>query len=198
MKNEHQHYYTKSPTSKDNSHVVAYNIGKHSFRFASADGVFSKYSVDYGSNLLVAVVSKQKRPDTLLDIGCGYGVIGIALATIFGTHATMCDINERAVALAKKNTKNVDAAVLQSDGLDSIEGTYDMIVTNPPIRAGKSVYYRWFTDSIDYLNAGGSLYCVIQKKQGAPSAVKHLEGIYGNCEIIAKDKGYYILECVKG
>lgn len=196
--NKSEHYYTQSPTSDFNTYNITYNINKHSISLKTADGVFCKHSVDFGSDLLIAAVAKQEQPECLLDIGCGYGVVGISLGTIFDCSVTMCDINERAISLAKENSKNIKANVFQSDGFEKVNSAFDVIVTNPPIRAGKSVYYQWFDKSIEHLNDGGRFYCVIQKKQGAPSAMRHLEEIYGNCEVIAKDKGYYIIKCVKG
>lgn len=195
--NKSEHYYTQSPTSDYKTYNITYNINTHSISLKTADGVFCKHSVDYGSNLLIETIAKEDRPGTLLDIGCGYGVVGISLAAIFDCKVTMCDINERAVSLAKENAKHVNAKVFQSDGFQKVEGAFDVIVTNPPIRAGKSVYYQWFDKSIKHLNDNGRFYCVIQKKQGAPSTMRHLESIYGNCEIIAKDKGYYIIKCTK-
>jgi len=176
---------------------IVYNTSKHSIRLKTADGVFCKHSVDFGSNLLIETVAKEDIPNSVLDIGCGYGVVGISLGMTFDCAVTMCDINERAIGLAQQNAKVIDAKVFQSDGFDKVDAAFDVIVTNPPIRAGKSVYYSWFDKSIEHLNDGGKFYCVIQKKQGAPSAMRHLESIYGNCEIIAKDKGYYIIKCVK-
>jgi 16S rRNA (guanine1207-N2)-methyltransferase len=196
--NKSEHYYTQSPTSDYNTYQITYNINKHSIALKTADGVFCKHSVDFGSDLLISAVAKEECPERLLDMGCGYGVVGISLGTIFDCQITMCDINERAVSLARENAKGMtDANVFQSDGFEKVEGTFDIIVTNPPIRAGKTVYYSWFDKSIEHLNNGGRFYCVIQKKQGAPSSMRHLESIYGNCEIIAKDKGYYIIKCVK-
>jgi len=196
-KKKAEHYYTKSPTSELKTYSITYNIGRHSIRLTTADGVFCKHSVDFGSNLLINTIADQKKPNSILDIGCGYGVVGISLGKIFDCSVTMCDINERAVSLAKRNGKDVNTKVIQSDGFENIGDTFDVIVTNPPIRAGKAVYYQWFTESINYLNDDGRFYCVIQKKQGAPSAIKHLESVYGNCKIIAKDKGYFITESTK-
>ncbi|MEX1378273.1 MAG: methyltransferase [Eubacteriales bacterium] len=197
QKKQSEHYYTQSPTSDFKTYNLVYNAGRHSIRLKTADGVFSKHAVDFGSNLLINTIAKEAAPKSVLDIGCGYGVVGISLSKIFGCHALMCDINQRAVELAKENAQQADVEVLQSDGFENVEGTFDMIVTNPPIRAGKDVYYKWFDESINYLNEGGRFYCVIQKKQGAPSAMKHLEEIYGECHAIAKDKGYYIIKCDK-
>ena len=192
------HYFTQSPASPMRTHKVVYNTGSHSISLTTADGVFSKHEVDFGSDLLIKTILMEQPFDSLLDMGCGYGVIGISLSKVFMCRALMCDINERAVLLAKDNAKDTEAEAIQSDGFQNVSGTFDVIVTNPPIRAGKEVYYKWFDESINYLNPEGRFYCVIQKKQGAPSAIKHLEGIYPECEIIAKDKGYYIIRCTKG
>ncbi len=192
------HYFTQSPSSKMQRHKLVYNAGNYSINLETADGVFSKSGVDFGSDLLIKTVLNEPKFESLLDMGCGYGAIGISLVKAFGCRTVMCDINERAVMLAKSNSESSGAEVLQSDGFQNITGTFDAIVTNQPIRAGKAVYYEWFDQSINYLNQGGRFYCVIQKKQGAPSAIKHLEGIYPECGVIAKDKGYYIIKCVKG
>ncbi|MBN2880400.1 MAG: class I SAM-dependent methyltransferase [Clostridia bacterium] len=197
MNGETEHYFTQHPTSELNTYFVSYNFGKYSFRLKTADGVFSKRGVDFGSDLLIRTVASESPPESLLDIGCGYGVIGISLSKIFECKAVLCDINERAVQLAKENAAGTKAEVLQSNGLENIEGKFDMIVTNPPIRAGKGVYHGWFSVSPEYLNDGGRLYTVIQKKQGAPSAITHLKGIFSECEVIKRDKGYYIIKCTK-
>ena len=178
MPKNQEHYFTQSPESELRTHKVVYNTGSHSVSLTTADGVFSKHGVDFGSDLLIKTLLKEPPFESLLDMGCGYGVIGISLAKAFTCHAVMCDINERAVALAKDNAKGTDAEVMQSDGFQNVSGKFDVIVTNPPIRAGKEVYYEWFDLSINHLNSEGRFYCVIQKKQGAPSVIKHLEGIY--------------------
>ena len=196
-KSQSEHYFTPSPTSECRTYNLVYNSLRHSIRLKTADGVFSKHGVDFGSDLLIKTIAKEPAAKSILDMGCGYGAVGISLGKAFGCQVVMCDINQRAVELAKENAEGMDADVFQSDGFENVQGTFDIIATNPPIRAGKEIYYRWFTESINYLNAGGRLYCVIQKKQGAPSAMKHLEGIYGRCEIIAKDKGYCIIKCIK-
>jgi len=197
MNGETEHYFTQNPTSEFNTYFVSYNVGRYSLKLKTADGVFSKRGVDFGSDLLIKTVAFESPPESLLDIGCGYGVIGISLSKIFECRAVLCDINERAVQIAKENAAGTKAEVLQSDGLENIEGKFDMIVTNPPIRAGKDIFYGWFFISPNYLNDGGRLYTVIKKKQGAPSAIKHLKSIYRECEIIKRDKGYYIIKCIK-
>ncbi|HZK34470.1 MAG TPA: methyltransferase, partial [Bacillota bacterium] len=137
----------------------------------------------------------------ILDLGCGYGVIGLSLALLNAdADITMVDINNRAIELAianadKNGLGNVD--IFPSDGFTNVEGLYSTIISNPPIRAGKKVIYPLFEQSIDYLENGGSLYLVIQKKQGAKSAIGILNSIYGNCEVINKSGGYWILKSTK-
>ena len=136
----------------------------------------------------------------MLDLGCGYGPLGISLAKVQGVKATMVDINTRALELAKKNaTRNgVVVEVFQSNIYENISKTFDYIISNPPIRAGKQVVHSIIEESICYLNTGGSLTIVIQKKQGAPSAKAKMLDTFGNCDILKKDKGYYILRSEKG
>ncbi|MCK5129828.1 MAG: methyltransferase, partial [Clostridiales bacterium] len=105
------------------------------------------------------------------------------------------DINQRAVSLAENNAKanNAKADIIASDGYTQIDGTFDIIITNPPIRAGKKAYYPWIENAKDYLNEGGELWLVVQKKQGASSIKKLMQETFCNCETIKKDAGYYIL-----
>jgi 16S rRNA (guanine1207-N2)-methyltransferase len=112
----------------------------------------------------------------------------------------LVDVNLRAVNLAKQNainnnTPNVN--VFESNTYQNVVGQYDLIVTNPPIRAGKHIVHDIILNGFNYLNIGGSLWCVIQKKQGAPSAIKALEEKYRSVSVVAKDKGYYIIKAEK-
>ncbi len=132
---------------------------------------------------------------TVLDLGCGYGVIGIYLGKKYQLNIDMVDINKRAIELSKKNIilNDVEVNVFQSDGFSNISKTYDLIVTNPPIRAGKKVYYQFFKDALSYLSNNGSLITVINKKHGASSAIKYLESIYKSVEIIGHKKGFKVI-----
>ncbi len=116
------------------------------------------------------------------------------------TSVLMADINERAVELSEKNLKQngiKNGDVCQSDGFSQLTGPFDTIVCNPPIRAGKSIIYPIFEQCVDYLVPGGALYIVIQKKQGANSAVSKLTSMYGNCDVLNKEEGYWILRSKK-
>ncbi|SFG81316.1 16S rRNA (guanine1207-N2)-methyltransferase [Sporolactobacillus nakayamae] len=170
-------------------------LRQHDFLFTTDAGVFSKNAIDFGSALLIETFREPAISGGFLDMGCGYGPIGIALSKSFPQRAvTMVDINERAVALAKKNAleNQVEPVVLQSSLFEQVSGSYAVIVTNPPIRAGKQVVHQIFRDAHHYLKEKGELWTVIQKKQGAPSALKMLQSLYGRVDIAAKKKGYSI------
>lgn len=174
-------------------------MGK-TFSFVSDTGVFSKSGVDFGTYVLLETLCELNLDGSLLDLGCGYGVIGIVLKTWFPTLEVTCsDINTRAVELTELNAKrnNVQLNTQVSDGFDRIKQKLDIVVTNPPIRAGKQVIYKMFRDAYEHLNAGGTLYVVIRKQQGAESAKHEIADIFGECETIAKKKGYWILMAKK-
>ncbi|WP_067101446.1 class I SAM-dependent methyltransferase [Streptococcus sp. DD13] len=188
-------YYEKKPTSDHDIHDVKVSLLHHELQFYTDAGVFSKKMVDFGSQVLLNSL-KIEDGKSLLDMGCGYGPMGIALAKAYNLQVTMVDINERAIDLAKKNAvrNQVQLTIFQSNLYEEVEGTFDFIISNPPIRAGKKVVHQIIEEAVSYLKPSGRLTIVIQKKQGAPSAKAKMEEVFGNCEIIKKDKGYYILE----
>lgn len=198
-----EHYYTSNPKSEEDIQSFEYKAAGEVFTFYTNTGVFSKKYVDFGSMLLVNTILQQNEmlSGRLLDLGCGYGPMGIILARAFPyIEVTMADINQRAVEMAEKNIKanNIaNACVLQSDGFEQISGDFDNIITNPPIRAGKAVIYRLFEEAYDHLKKNGGFYAVIQKKQGSESALNKLSDIFGSCRVINKKSGYNILYCRK-
>ena len=167
--------------------------------FLTDAGVFSKNAIDYGSRVLLDNFQPEGAK-TLLDVGCGYGTLALTLAKKYGLKATLVDVNSRALDLAKKNAdkNNIEVNdIFLSNIYDQVEGKFDAIISNPPIRAGKEVVHTILSDAYEHLNDDGHLTIVIQKKQGAPSAQKKMKDVFGNSEIVAKDKGYYILRSYK-
>ena len=191
-------YYEENPDSAHDIHELKVTLLGQHFSFLTDSGVFSKKMIDYGSQVLLNAVSFEAGK-TLLDLGCGYGPLGIALAKVQGVKPTMVDVNNRALDLARKNAEKngISATIFQSNVYEQVEGIFDYIITNPPIRAGKQIVHEMIGESITHLNSGGSLTLVIQKKQGAPSAKAKMEDVFGNATILKRDKGYYILQSIK-
>lgn len=194
------HYYTKeNDTLKSNEKEVLIKIRGKSFSFLTDHGVFSKQGLDFGSRLLIEVVLDQEE-SKMLDVGCGYGPLGIIYKSFFPkSNVSMIDINERAIKLSQKNaTKNkASVNVFFSDGFSEVNDEFNLIISNPPIRAGKDVVYSIFEGAKNHLIAGGLFYFVMNKKHGAPSAIKKCEEIFSSVEVVTKKSGYYIIKCIK-
>lgn len=195
-----EHYYTNNPTSKSEERMIEYKISDKTLKFISDNGVFSKGHVDIATNFMLNVLIKENIKGKVLDVGCGYGTIGITLSKFFDIDVTMLDINERALNLAAKNVKlnnSKNIKIIESDGFQKITEEYDVIVTNPPIRAGKAVIYKMYEDACNHLKPNGVLYLVINKKHGAPSTKEFLIQLFGNCEVLDKKTGFNVMKCVK-
>ena len=188
-----EHYYTSAPESESRPFEFEAECLGQKLVFACDRGVFSKGEIDEGTRILLEALPPLKG--RVLDLGCGWGPVGITLGKLYPEISVlMSDVNQRAVDLAKTNIKknglqNVEAVA--SDGFDMLEGTFDCIITNPPIRAGKQTIYRLFDDAIKHLNPGGSLFIVIRRQQGAESALKHLREC---ARVIEKKKGFWVIE----
>ncbi len=191
-------YYAENPDAAHDIHELRVDLLGEKMTFLTDAGVFSKKMVDFGSQLLLKCLEVDEG-DSVLDVGCGYGPLGLSLVKAYGVQATMVDINNRALDLARQNAERnkVEATIFQSNIYEQVEGTFDHVISNPPIRAGKQVVHEIIEKSKDFLVTDGDLTIVIQKKQGAPSAKSKMEDVFGNCEIVKKDKGYYILRSVK-
>ena len=188
------HYYTENPNSAHDERRIALRALGNDLTFVTDAGVFSRDGLDRGTEVLLEALPPLEG--RVLDLGCGWGAVGVALGKRYpALDIVMTDINSRAVELARRNLaeNGVTAAVLQGDGFDAVEGRFDAIVTNPPIRAGKAVIYGLFARARDYLEPDGALYVVIRKQQGAPSALKYLREIYSRAEIVDRGSGFHVM-----
>ena len=194
------HYYTAAPTSAHKPGEVTCEDRGHQLRFATDSGVFSRTELDRGTEVLLEALPETVS-GAVLDMGCGYGVIGVAVGKHWpDTRITMADVNQRACGLSIENAKanGVEAVVLESDGYEKvIEEKYDLILQNPPIRAGKAVIYKMFADAAHCLNPGGELWLVIRKQQGAPSAMTYLKTLFEEVEAVEKKSGFWVIRCQK-
>ncbi|CQR48533.1 Ribosomal RNA large subunit methyltransferase G [Paraliobacillus sp. PM-2] len=197
-----EQYFVNQPQSKSNPKTWTYELRGQTFQFTSDLGVFSKNEVDFGSKTLINAFQPPNIPGDIIDLGCGYGPIGLSIAKTFPERQViLSDINERALELAKGNAKQnqvKNVVFYIGDRLEAIpKRSYAAILINPPIRAGKQTVHQMFEESYDVLSVDGELWIVIQKKQGAPSAIKKLNEQFREVETVKKNKGYFIIKAKK-
>ncbi len=191
-----EHYFTPYPTSHSAALQITAVLRGKEYQFVTEAGVFSRSRVDQGTRLLIEALPLPSE-GRMLDLGCGYGPVGIAAARENpGLEVVMVDINQRAVELAAVNARlngvvNVD--IRQGDGFSVVpEKDFALIASNPPIRAGKQVVYPLLAAAREHLAPDGLLCVVIRTKQGARSLEKYLAGIYSQVETVAKGGGYRV------
>ena len=205
------HYFSEKQEVKSDRKIIRYEIENRNYEFVTDNGVFSKTKVDFGTDVMLKVflrenINKKNQKFDVLDIGCGYGVVSVVLKAFFQKIKTLSsDVNERALELTTENLlknkvikdKNDDFEVRKSFAFDNISEKFDVILSNPPIRAGKQTIFQIYEKSFEHLNENGEFYCVIQTKHGAKSTQKKLEEVFGNCETLEIDAGYRIFRSVK-
>ena len=196
------HYFENDKNLKSEIRELSYKYNSSFFIFYSDNGVFSKNNIDYGSRLLIETYLKENdiNEKRVLDVGCGYGFLGIMVSRVTNSYVEMIDINKRAVHLTNMNIKrykDFKGKTYVSNVYENVEGKYDIIITNPPIRIGKEKLLEILIGAFDHLEDNGLLYYVIRKDQGALSIKKILEENSINVEVINKDKGYFIYRAKK-
>ena len=189
------YYFTNDESLKSEVKKINVKINNLPFSFYTDNGVFSKKGLDFGTRTLLESLTNIKG--NVLDIGCGYGPIGIYVAKTFKTSVDMADINKRSLDLSLKNAKlnNVTVNIFESNLYENINKKYDFIITNPPIRVGKKILYQLLFEAKKYLNKDGELWLVINKDQGAKSVLKDLSLEY-KTSIVTKNKGFYIIRAI--
>ncbi len=190
-----EHYFTNNPDLKSEIRKLPYTFANTSFTFLSDNGVFAKNKIDYASSFLVTSFLNTHpvlNGSKVLDVGCGYGFIGITINKITAAEVDLIDVNKRALHLCERNIKlnKVRCNTFYSDCYDSVKNKYDYIITNPPIRAGKEVVNKILLEAKEHLSVSGELWCIIHKDQGAKSTKKLLETCY-NVEVVGKSKGFF-------
>ena len=161
-------YFENNDKLKSNIQTIKYYFKKNTLLFDTDNGVFSKSGIDYGSNVLLQTLPDLSEKNTLLDVGCGYGTMGLTIAKKYSDlKVDMVDVNLRAIELSKNNAlkndiHNVD--IYESSCYQNVDKVYDVIISNPPIRAGKKIVFEILSGAYEHLVEGGELWIVIQKK----------------------------------
>jgi len=207
MEDKKSHYYSKFPDVDVKINTVSESLRRHLFIFKTISGVFSFNKIDLGTKVFINHMYIPQEPSILLDLGCGYGVIGIVLGhESYQSSVYLIDINKRAIWCAKENikinlpdrTKNVIA--LYGNYFEPIQNKsikFDGIYMNPPLRQGRKYFLKLLCDVQNYLKNNGSFQFVIRKKMGAPYILKYFEDTFPDkkVEIICKRSGYWVFRC---
>ena len=191
------HYFENNPPETIKEYTVSYTLQGRSFSFIASSGIFAKQGLDAGSRLLINVLLQDTLSGTCLDLGCGYGPVGLTLASLNPKLTlTLADVNERAVIDARHNAQRLgltNLQILTSDGFQELTQNFDVIAFNPPIRAGKKTIYRLYQEAKQHLNPNGSFYLVIRKDKGAESHETYLLTLFSKVLRRDRDKGYLVL-----
>jgi len=186
-----EHYFTKKPTSKVKERLINTVLRGQEFKFLTGSSMFSPAKVDLGTRVLIDH-ARVNPGDALLDLGCGYGPVGIAFAHI--ADVTMTDVNERAVKFARRNAdlNNVPVKVFSGNMYEKIKGKFDVILLNPPQTAGKKICNEMIEQAPNYLKKDGTLQLVARHQKGGKQFELKMQQVFGNVETIGKKSGYRV------
>lgn len=189
------HYFSKPENIIQNRREFSFRFLGIQSTFTVDDGIFSKDKADFGSLLLVEEVIKRQESGAILDLGSGYGLMSILVAQhLKDVKITGIEINPRALDCAQVSAakSNLEISFIEGDATKDVRGLYDVVITNPPIRAGKEVVFSFLKTAHDHLKLNGRLYFVIRRQQGVASAVKYIQDQFESVERCLLKKGYEV------
>jgi 16S rRNA G1207 methylase RsmC len=192
-----EHYFTEKPKSKINLGIIRTYLRGRLFEFLTASGVFSKTRIDLGTRLLIESMNLPEKGYTL-DIGCGYGPVGI-VAAVYNPklHVVMTDLNERALWLTKENAKRNKAENVEIRKGFLYEPVKNMkfetILSNPPTTAGMKIVLPIIEQAPQHLAKDGLLQIVVRSKISGKRLTTKIKETFGNIQILARQSGYRVL-----
>jgi 16S rRNA G1207 methylase RsmC len=191
------HYFSAQPSCEDRFGIIKATLRGRNLQFLTSSSVFSKKKIDLGTSVLIdAMVLPQEG--SVLDIGCGYGAVGITAAALNPKlHVVMTDVNMRAVRLAKQNIEGNhlrNAEVTYGHLYEPVEAMrFDCVLSNPPVSAGMDVVRAIIMGAPKVLLPGGSFQMVIRSKIGAKSLPELFTEVFGGCEVLSRESGFRVL-----
>ena len=207
MNSKDSHYFSKHPGGKIKIHTISASLRKHLYLFKTIPGVFSYRKIDLGTKVFIKNMYIPQEPTNLLDLGCGYGVIGIVLGYESPESIVyLTDINQRAIWCTKENLKlnlpnsGKRMVVLEGNFLEPLQDNeiqLDGIFMNPALRRGRDDFLQLFQEIPHYLKEKGFFQFVIRKKMGAGYIQDYLNSHFDDTsvEIICKRSGYWVFYC---
>lgn len=193
------HYFSAKPASPDERVPARVRIRGRELEVVTASGVFSHGRLDLGTQVLLREVPDPPDGGNLLDLGCGWGPISLALAEA-APRATVwaLDVNERALDLTQRNATSLGLAGVRAVRAEDVpeDVTFDAIWSNPPIRVGKAVLHDLLRTWLPRLAPHGEAYLVVQKNLGADSLARWLAEELGETFTVdraASAKGFRVL-----
>lgn len=192
------HYFTNNQNLKSDIKNISFSIFDKDYSLYTDNGVFSKSSLDFGTRLLLESLPIKEFNGRALDVGCGYGPIGLTVKNETNCEMEMVDVNLRAIHLAKMSASKykLDVKIYESDAYSNVSGKFRYILTNPPIRAGKKKVYEILIGAHNFMEDDGELWFVMRKDQGVKSTLSELEKYY-NLSIKSKKKGFFVVKATK-
>jgi len=192
-----EHYFAALPTSKAKFGLIHTSLRGKTFEFLTASSVFSKKRVDTGTRLLIETMV---LPDAgcVLDVGCGYGAVGIAAATLNPRlHVVMTDVNTRAVHLAKHNierNKATNAEARNGCLYEPVEElTFNCVLSNPPVSAGMETVKTIIAEAPKVMASKATFQMVVRSKIGGKTLPPVFNETFGNSVVLARESGYRVL-----
>ncbi len=187
-----QHYFSRKQQSNAKERKILVRYQGAAYEFFTASGMFSVEHLDTGSEVLITYC-KIKGKENVLDLGCGWGAIGILLKKRYpSVEITFSEINERAAKMARKNCERhqVDATVYCSDGFERIKENFDVVLLNPPISAGRELCFRLISESYAHIAPGGNMQIVARTQKGGRMLASFMEKTFGNVAVLKKKSGF--------
>ncbi len=193
-----EHYFTADPATPFKRVPVRANVWGHWLELTTGSGVFAQGRLDVGTGVLLREQAPPVEGREILDLGCGYGVIGLAIAVaVPEVRVTAVDVNERALLLARENAERMGVAerfsALSPDEVDPA-AAYDEIWSNPPIRVGKEAVHQLLLQWLPRLRPEGRAVMVVGKNLGSDSLARWLVQQGYPTEKQASAKGFRVLE----
>lgn len=197
-----EHYFSASPDSPSTLREITYQVADREFAVQAASGTFSASKLDPGTSILLSKFDEFPDSGNVLDLGCGWGPISLAIAT-FSPETTLwaLDVNARSMELASKNAQKLGLSNIKIVTAEQVpqDLMFDAIWSNPPIRIGKAALHEVLRTWLPRLESGGRAMLVVQKQLGADSLLSWIQTEFPELTAsrFSTDKGFRVLEITR-